>query len=209
MNSLISEWLSKEENTPEGNAGDTEWSNPKLTASEQEKILKIRQAAADDTLMNDDPEAWSKVIRKSMKGGDDFDGSSSDLLESSIDSDAVRTATLKRASGDWDSEVKSQHNSQHVEMEMYMMEGCPSCDSMKKVLDSKGLIYKMINVKEDPELNEEQQRRFRHAQWNTVPQLYLIRSPPYNGRDSETLVGGYDNMEEKMRTPLWEYWIGE
>ena len=39
--------------------------------------------------------------------------------------------------------------------------------------------------------------------WNTVPQLYLIRSPPYNGRDSETLVGGADDMFEKMRTPLW------
>ena len=84
---------------------------------------------------------------------------------------------------------------------------------MRASLESRGYDFREVNVEaadDDSEgLDEEQERRRRHAQWNTVPQLYLIRAPPYNGRDSETLVGGADDLEEKMRTPLWEYWLGE
>jgi len=183
------------------------WASPPLSDTEALTTLKIRQASADATLATEDPAAWSQVVKKSMKGGDDCDGSADDMLDLAIADDDRRT------SGDWAKEVEGltkRAKDQFVDIEMYFAPGCPHCDRMRESLKSKGLIFAEYNVEGDAGgLSEDQTRRRRHALFNTVPQLYLVREPPYNGRDSETLVGGADDLEEKSRIPLWDYWIGE
>ncbi|GMI27646.1 hypothetical protein TeGR_g613 [Tetraparma gracilis] len=217
MSALQASLLSRCPSPPPGNADPSgEWARPPLSDAEAEQKLKLRQASADGTLADEDPEAWSAVVRKSMKGGDGFDGSEADLLDASIGKDAestARGAALRRAAGDWGAAVEEQTlraAGQFADLEMYVGAGCPHCERMRGALSAKNLVWQEFDVKgEYPGASEDQTRRLRHASWNTVPQLYVVRRPPYNGRDSETLVGGADDMLEKMRTPLWDYWIGE
>ena len=172
MSKLQERWVSSCERSPPGNSDlPNSWSAPPLTESEANKKLLLRQASADDTLREEDPEAWSKVVRKSMKGGDDFDGSSDDMLEAAIDSDERRTASLKRAAGDWQDEIASQHSTQskqHVQVEMYSTASCPHCERMRKGLKERGLDFREFDIEVDDSLTallpEEQLRRFRHAQ---------------------------------------------
>jgi len=217
MTAVQAEWIASLGVTPVGNAdADNMWAKPPLSADEADKKLKMRQAIADDSLRADDPEAWRNVVRKAMKDGD-FDGSAEDLLDMAIDADAEATATrstaLRRAAGDWQAEVEAQTAEalgQAVTIEMYFAPDCPHCVRMRDTLKSLGVVWKEHNV-EAPNgqaaLSEEQTRRARHALFNTVPQLYILREPPYNGRDGEKLVGGADDLEKLARTPLWKYLI--
>eukprot|EP00446_Apocalathium_sp_SHHI-4_P005870 CAMPEP_0177194448 /NCGR_PEP_ID=MMETSP0367-20130122/22980_1 /TAXON_ID=447022 ORGANISM="Scrippsiella hangoei-like, Strain SHHI-4" /NCGR_SAMPLE_ID=MMETSP0367 /ASSEMBLY_ACC=CAM_ASM_000362 /LENGTH=370 /DNA_ID=CAMNT_0018642399 /DNA_START=66 /DNA_END=1175 /DNA_ORIENTATION=- len=213
MAAMQAEWITSLGVTPVGNIdADNAWGKPPLSAEEAGKKMKMRQAIADDSLRDEDPEAWRNVVRKAMKDGD-FDGSAEDFLDMAIDADAeatsTRSAALRRAAGDWQGEVEAQTAEalgQAVKIEMYFAPGCPHCERMRGALKGLGVVWSEFNVeapKEEAALNGEQTRRARHALYNTVPQLYLLREPPYNGRDGEKLVGGADDLEKLARTPLW------
>ena len=199
MTSVQSRWI--DELQP---VGDETWAKPPLNQDEAERKLLLRQAIADDTLRDDDPDAWSRVIQKAMKDGD-FDGSDLDLLEKQIEKDAA--ATLRRAAGDWQLEIEKQHGNQQrppwqtARLEMYVAPGCRHCDRMRAMLRNLGAFWEEHNIEDIQTHDDDILRRARHASFHTVPQLYVLRSPPLNGRPAEYLAGGADDLAEELKIP--------
>lgn len=91
MNALVDSWLASESTIPVGNKDDSNtWSQPPMSSFDSSRRTLLQQASADESLMKTDPDLWRKVVRKSMKGGDDFDGGVEDGIEASIGRDEVR-----------------------------------------------------------------------------------------------------------------------
>ena len=65
---------------------------------------------------------------------------------------------------------------------MYRSNYCPYCNYAKRLLDSKGLSFKEINVETDPALLEEMLTRSNGRR--TVPQIFV----------GDVHVGGYDDL---------------
>mmetsp|Transcript_17948 Transcript_17948/g.58062 ORF Transcript_17948/g.58062 Transcript_17948/m.58062 type:complete len:221 (-) Transcript_17948:539-1201(-) len=188
--------------------GDETWAKPALSLEEADRKLKLRQAIADDTLRDEDPEARANVVKKAMKDGD-FDGSDLDLLDKQIDADAARSA-LRRAAGDWHEAIAEQHAPtaqprwQTARIELYLSKACPHCDRARTMLCSVGAYwteYDIDVVTTNIGGANDVLRRARHAAFETVPQLYVLRSPPLKGRPAEALGGGADDLERELQIP--------
>ncbi|CAE8604765.1 unnamed protein product [Polarella glacialis] len=222
MAAVQGSWIAELGSVPVGNSDSEQaasWSKPPMSPEASEKKLKMRQASADGSLQQDDPEAWRSVVQKAMKDGD-FDGSEADSLDASIAADAkstARRAALKRAAGDWQGEIEAQTadalagaGRQVPTLEMYSAAGCPHCDKMRARLTELGAKFTEYNIEaEETGRDDEVTRRARHARFNTVPQLYVLRQPPLRGRSAERLVGGSDDLElevrsERFQAELWE-----
>lgn len=201
MNQFRDDWITALD--PRGN-GNESWERPPLSSAEADRKLRLRQAIADDTLRDDEPEAWDQVVRKAMKD-DGFDGSEADRLDSQLQADERAT---RRASGDWMAEVAEQTaialrpRWQTADLEMYSTPHCAHCERMRASLRQVGAFWIELNIEGLPlDATDDQHRRARHARFETVPQLYVLRRPPLNGRPAEWLVGGADDLETLLTIP--------
>jgi len=91
---------------------------------------------------------------------------------------------------------------QTARLEMYTARGCAHCDRMRRLLAALGAHWTEHDVdavKDDAP--DDVLRRTRHARIETVPQLYVLRDPPLNGRPAEWLVGGADDLELELKIP--------
>lgn len=203
MRVVVDEWTSSL--SPALDGGEECWERPALSPAEADRKLKLRQAVADATLRDEDPEAWSKVVRKAMKDGD-FDGSAEDLLDSSIESDELAS---RRLGGDWMEEVRDQTAEalrpswQTASIEVYVAPDCPHCDRVRDGLRRVGAHWDEFDVSSPLPAgsSDDQRRRARHALFETVPKLYVLRSPPLNGRPAEFLVESADEFEKILAIP--------
>lgn len=213
MTTLQADWIAELGSTPAGNedSPDQIWANPPVTPAQAEWKLKMRQAIADSTLKQDNPDAYDAVIKKAMKDAE-FDGSSLDILDASIESDDEKTRSemMMRAAGDWQSEVEMQTLetiSQVPAIEMYSAPGCPHCERMRIALRDLAVKFTEYNIEDEGSLeqcDEEIFRRARHARFNTVPQLYVLREPPLHGRELERLVGGANELEKEIELGVFQ-----
>lgn len=201
MNQFRDNWITAF--NPPGN-GNESWERPPLSSAEADRKLRLRQAIADDTLRDDEPEAWNQVVRKAMKD-DGFDGSEADRLDAQVLADERAT---RRASGDWMAEVAEQTahalrpSWQTADLEMYSTPHCAHCERMRAGLRQVGAFWIELNIEALPlDATDDQHRRARHARFETVPQLYVLRRPPLNGRPAEWLVGGADDLENLLAIP--------
>jgi glutaredoxin 3 len=69
---------------------------------------------------------------------------------------------------------------------IYTTTNCPYCRAAKRLLDSKAVKYKEINVTED---QEGKSRVMQELGWKTVP-IILI---------NQKLIGGYEELRELER----------
>ncbi|KAJ8605648.1 hypothetical protein CTAYLR_000153 [Chrysophaeum taylorii] len=205
MDAVREEWVAALGPPATHQSEGSRWSRPPLTQDQAERKLRLRQAIADSSLRDEDPEAWGAVVRKAMKDGD-FDGSDSDGLDAQIRSD--ERATMRRAAGDWQQEVQAQTEEalrpewQTARLEMYVARGCARCDRVRAALRKLGAYWTEVDLDALPEdADDDITRRARHARFETVPQLYVLRAPPLNGRPAEWLVGGADDLDAELKIP--------
>lgn len=68
-----------------------------------------------------------------------------------------------------------------AKIEVYSSAHCPYCVMAKKLLDSKGVIYKEIRVDLDPDKRQEMMKKSRQR---TVPQIFI----------NNEAIGGYTDL---------------
>ncbi|WP_319381067.1 glutaredoxin 3 [Thiomicrorhabdus sp.] len=72
------------------------------------------------------------------------------------------------------------------EIVMYATQSCPYCNMARRLLDSKGVEYKVIDVAGDQELWKTMEEKTGR---NTVPQIFI----------GDHHVGGYDDLSAADR----------
>ena len=154
MTALQEQWIGELKEAPAGQA-DEGWLRP-VSDKGKDRKLKMRQASADSTLKDDDPEAYQAVVLKAMKDGS-FDGSAADALDASIDADEAQSATMRRAAGDWDAEVQAQTAETVAEPEDV------SASEAKELMDE-GSVY--LDVRSDEEFEQERAVGAVNVDWS-------------------------------------------